>query len=201
MFRTICVAVVASFAVLLTSVGTASAAAPTPCAEEQHGHVFEQPIFVEHAGGDMDVTVVFLVCAPSGTVNIVDGKGGTYTDLDDFREHNTLFTAEDQLSLPKDFPSVQESRHIVLITVSGHTTSTRWVWWVVGGATLIVLAGVALWLRARHRARTDPLLDAYGLTASPSCPTTSAPPDPTRAPTPEPPDAAGPTRPSDPPSH
>ncbi|WNV84896.1 hypothetical protein [Umezawaea sp. Da 62-37] len=70
-------AVVASFSVLLTSGSIASAAAPTPCADEQHGQTFKQTILVSHAGGDIEETTVFLVCAPSGTVSIVDAEGGT----------------------------------------------------------------------------------------------------------------------------
>ncbi|MDW6062141.1 hypothetical protein SAZ11_34110 [Streptomyces sp. FXJ1.4098] len=85
---------------------------------------------------------------------IVDHEGRDYRDLDDFRANNKLLSEDDKITLPRDFPSVERSGNVELMTVSGHTgTSTSWLRWLGGGAALVLLIGGGgiHWLRARRR--------------------------------------------------
>lgn len=58
------------------------------------GQVYTQRILVRHKNGQFEWKTLFLVCRPSRVVAIVDSDGRSYRDLDDFRAHNHLFTAD-----------------------------------------------------------------------------------------------------------
>jgi LPXTG-motif cell wall-anchored protein len=149
-----------SCAVLLAVVMTAGASclgAPAaraarqgPCPEP--GKVYTQRVLVTHKNKRVDLTTLFLVCRPSHVLAIVDSEGGSYRDLDDLRAHNHLFGADDKITLPRDFPSLDTANKPDLVTVSAHTGSSSAWWWVIGAAVLVLLAGGGLlWLRRLRR--------------------------------------------------
>ncbi len=134
-------------------VQASSATRQTRC--DSPGKVFAQKVIVAHKGKKgLDSITLFLVCRPNGNVGIVDHEGKSYQDLDDFRANNEILGEDDEITLPRDFPSVDTSRELELMTVSGKTNSiASWVWWLTGGIALVVFTsgGGTLWLRARRR--------------------------------------------------
>jgi LPXTG-motif cell wall-anchored protein len=122
------------------------------------GKVYAQKIIVDRENGPIGTMSLFLVCRPSHVVAIVDSDGHTYKDLADCRAHNHLFGADDTITLPRDFPTVDRSGKPDLVTVSGHTGSSPVWWWVTGGAVLVLAAGGGL-LVLRARRRRDPAAD------------------------------------------
>jgi LPXTG-motif cell wall-anchored protein len=158
--RALCVAIALPLALLMTAwspsarAGAAQAvptARQSPCGSP--GQVYAQKIIVAPKNGRPDLKTLFLVCRPTRVLAIVDSDGGTYKDLDDFRAHNHLFSADDKITLPRNFPSADTSGNVGFMTVSGHTgTSSPW-WWLIGGIVLVAVisGGAFLWLRARRR--------------------------------------------------
>ncbi len=158
-----------------TANGQASyATGQTRC--DSPGKVYAQKIIVDRKDTDgVDSLTLFLVCQPNRNVAIVDHEGKSYQDLDDFRANNEIFSEGDRITLPRDFPSVDTSRDLDLMTVSGKTNSiASWVWWLTGGIALMVFTsgGGALWLRARRRkAEAQAVaLASDDVTATPSAP-------------------------------
>lgn len=151
-----------------TNVQASSATRQTRC--DSPGKVYTQKVFVKHKGkARIDSITLFLVCQPNGNVAIVDHEGKSYQDLDDFRANNEILSEDDEITLPRDFPSVDTSRDRELMTVSGKTNSiASWVWWLTGGIAVVVVTsgGGALWLRARRRSARA--LTSDDVTATPS---------------------------------
>jgi LPXTG-motif cell wall-anchored protein len=158
--RALCVAIALPLALLMTAwspsarTGAAQAvpaARQSPCGSP--GQVYTQKIIVAHKNGPPDLKTLFLVCRPSHVLAIVDSDGGTYKDLDDFRAHNHLFSEDDRITLPRNFPSADTSSDAGFMTVSGHTgTSSTW-WWLIGGIVLVLVIGGGAFLRPRARRR------------------------------------------------
>ncbi|MGN9760841.1 hypothetical protein [Streptomyces sp. SD31] len=166
-----------TLALLMVTCG--SSVAQTRC--ESRGQVYAQKVIVTHKGKKgLDSITLFLVCRPNGNVGIVDHEGKSYQDLDDFRANNEILSEDDEITLPRDFPSVDTSRELELMTVSGKTHgSAPWLWWLTGGIALALVTGGggALWLRARRRAVQDSdssdsdasdVSDASDITVTPS---------------------------------
>lgn len=121
------------------------------------GEVAEQPIQVQRPNGDFVWTAVFIVRRPDGSRVVIDETGQQYEpSLDDFRANNTLFSEDDKISVPRDFPNATPSgEDVQLITVSGRT-SPSWIWWLAGGGvTVVVLTGVGF-VRFRRRRQPAP---------------------------------------------
>ncbi|MDX3230751.1 hypothetical protein [Streptomyces sp. ME19-01-6] len=118
------------------------------------GKVYSQKVLVTHKDKRLDWITLFLVCTQKRSVEIVDYKGRDYQDLDDFRANNEILSEDDKITLPRDFPSVDGSGKLELMTVSGHTgTSNSWLPWLVGGAVFVlsVVGGGIHWALARRR--------------------------------------------------
>ncbi len=138
-------------AVSLASLVTACGSSGTQTSCEATGKVYAQKVLVNRGGKkDFDWITLFLVCRPNHRVAIVDSDGKSYESLDDFRANNELLDDDDKISIPRDFPSVEQGRKLELMTVSGHT-STPWGWYVGGGVALVVLAGGGVWFYRRWR--------------------------------------------------
>jgi LPXTG-motif cell wall-anchored protein len=84
------------------------------------------------------------------------------------RAHDHLFSADDKITLPRNFPSVETSGNVGLTTVSGHTgTSSVW-WWLISGIILVLIgAGGFLGLRTRRRRARASTSDAGEEESSP----------------------------------
>ena len=132
--------------------GAAPAARPSRC--EAPGKVYAQKVIVAREHRPVDLTTLFVVCRPTHVAAIVDSDGRTYEDLADFRAHNHLFSGNDKITLPRDFPSTDTTRRVELVTVSGHTGGSPAWWWATGALVLVLAAGGGLLLlRARRRSR------------------------------------------------
>jgi hypothetical protein len=171
--RTLCVGIALSLASLIMAWSPHAGAAPvvtatreSPCGSP--GQVYAQKIIVAHKNGRFDLKTLFLVCRPSHVLAIVDSDGGSYKDLGDFRAHNHLFSEDDRITLPRNFPSADTSAKVGFMTVSGHTgTSSIW-WWLIGGIVLVlIVCGALLRLRARRR-RSGPSVPAEPQEPSPA---------------------------------
>jgi hypothetical protein len=161
--RALCGVIAILLALLMTA--HSSPAAQSDCASP--GKVYAQKILVEYEEDEkderLDWITVFLVCQPNGHVKIVDHEGQAYDDLADFRANNNLLSERDKILVPRNFPSTERSGDVDLMTVSGHTSPSRsWLWWLVGGTALVLIAGGGgfLRLRARRRSARAPASDA-----------------------------------------
>lgn len=170
----LCAAVTALALLIPTSAPSAAASgAQAPSVTQQTrcgspGEVYAQKVFVtrkDDRDGPLDSITLFLVCKPDGVVVIVDHEGHDYRDLGDFRANNEILSEDDEITLPRDFPSVDRpgEPELKLMTVSGKTHSTpSWLWWLAGGSllTVIIAGGGALWLRAHRRSARASASDA-----------------------------------------
>jgi hypothetical protein len=91
----------------------------------------------------------FRECGPDGTVVITDEGGNEYESLEDFQANNDLLTEDDQMLIPADFPSMDESDQAGFTTVAGHTGNSA-LWWWIGAVALVAV--IALIVIARIRA-------------------------------------------------
>jgi hypothetical protein len=61
------------------------------------------------------------------------------------------FSARKTGSPATGFPSVDRPGKLELMTVSGHTSGTPWMWWLIGGIALVLIISAGLlWSRARR---------------------------------------------------
>jgi LPXTG-motif cell wall-anchored protein len=147
--RAIRVAVAVSLVSLMMAPTRASAARPARCASA--GRTYSANVIVEHKGGKTELKTLFLVCKPDHFVKIVDSDGRAYDDLDDFRAHNHLFSRDDKITVPRDFPSVDTTgRPGFGPAVSGHT-GTSPLWWSLGGFVLVLIIAGGAFLVVRRR--------------------------------------------------
>lgn len=147
-------------ALALALLPTACGSTPTanPCKRTEGSNTYSMQLIVEYANGRSDLVPLFLVCKPDNTLAIVDSNAQDYVDLDDFRANNKLFTEDDKITVPRGFPTLDRPEKIEWITVSGHTGSMAWLWWLIGGVGAALVLGIAalLWLRARRRKARKP---------------------------------------------
>jgi hypothetical protein len=156
MFRTLfhlmCLALAMATVLLITACGSPSPE-PTPCASPKEAFYYHAPVIYED--GTDETILLILVCGEDRTVTIIDHKGNTYASLEDFQENNDFLTAEDQLFLPDDFPSVEQTEP-ELMEVPGHTEEPPIGWMIAGGAAaLLLIAVVARWLFNPWKTRRD----------------------------------------------
>jgi hypothetical protein len=124
-------------------------AEPKPC--ESIGVVYSADVFVTRADGSTEETVLFVVCSKEGYLTIVDTNGTSYPDRESFLEDNDLFTEDDTLILPRNFPSPDPGP---LESVPGHAPEMGPGWWIAGGGVLaMALAGGGYLLWHRHLVR------------------------------------------------
>ncbi|GIJ44327.1 hypothetical protein Val02_12130 [Virgisporangium aliadipatigenens] len=112
-------------------------------------------VLVKHGDdGSLELATLFVTRGDDGN-RLIDANGDTYTGLQDFREHNDLFTAEDTLLTLRDITSVPGSGGTVVVT--GHTPSRTW-WWIGGGAALVLVLFIAAAMvqPIRSRDHTEP---------------------------------------------
>jgi hypothetical protein len=155
--RELCVVIAMPPALLLTACGSSTPrdGAPAASASRQSsggspGSVYAQKVLVNHGDKRFEWITLFIVRKKEGGLAIVDSDGQDYEDLDDFRANNDLLSEKDRITLPRDFPSVDRSGKLELMTVSGHTSSS-WAWWLIGGTALVLISGTGLlWSRARR---------------------------------------------------
>jgi hypothetical protein len=155
--RAICVAVAMPLVLLMPTLTRAGAARmvemrPARCASA--GQTYSAHVIVEHKDGKAELKTLFLVCKPDHFVKIVDSDGRAYDDLNDFRAHNHLFSRDDKITMPRDFPSVDATGNPGFgPAVSGHTSTSPLWWWLIGGFVLVLITGggAFLWLVLRRQ--------------------------------------------------
>ena len=161
-------------AVVAISLGLGACGAPEPMSTDEvialiekesggdDGEIYAQRILVKRENGEHDEITVFIVHRPDGSTVLIDSNGQRYEpSLEDFLDNNHLFSPEDSITLPRDFPNAPQTGPFNLMTISGHTSSS-WGWWLGGGGVLVAVmtAGGVLWIRSRRRttdtANNDP---------------------------------------------
>ncbi|MFI0482950.1 hypothetical protein [Actinomadura sp. 9N215] len=138
------------------ALGIASRAAASPARCASAGRTYSVNVIVEHKNGKVELKPLFLVCQPNHLVKIVDWKGDSYDDLDDFRAHNHVFSDDDKINVPRTFPSVDATESPAFgPAVSGHTGTSTARWWLTAGLVLMLITGGlgSVWIFARHRRR------------------------------------------------
>jgi hypothetical protein len=137
--------------------------AATECADDCHpggatraaakdGKLYQRLVLVKHDDGSLALVPLYVAQKPDKAAVLVDDKGTTYRDLNDFLDDNATFTSEDLLLVPEKVTAVPGEGKI--LTVYGHTPASP-VPWIVGGAVLlVVIAGLVAW-RVRRRRATE----------------------------------------------
>jgi hypothetical protein len=120
---------------------------PTPCSSPGDTYV-QHAILSREDTDELEYATFYLVCTPEGTVAIIDEEGNDYESLDDFQRNNDLYTDEDQLALPANFPAVDDPQGFTTVPAHKPLVSTGQV---VGGLALVALVGVFLGLALRQR--------------------------------------------------
>jgi hypothetical protein len=121
--------------------------------------ILGRSILVKHGDGSLEMVTLYVVEGPSDQARLIDKNGGTYTDLEDFRANNDLLTADDTMLTLRDITAVPGEGG--WITVTGHTPSSVWPWWVGGGIAAVGLLGIVIVLRRRTAARDAAEFRAY----------------------------------------
>lgn len=122
-------------------------------AEDLGGTLYERHVLAKHEDGGLEVVPLYVASRSADDGVLIDDDGATYTGLDDFRDNNDIFTADDLVLLPENVTKVPGEGKIA--TVYGHT-ATNPLPWVVGGVVLLGAgAGFALRRRARRPAGPD----------------------------------------------
>lgn len=115
------------------------------------GTLFARSVIVKHGDGSLELVTLFVARSPGRSV-LVDPTGRTYTDLENFRATNQLFSADDTLLTARDIASAPGESD--LVTVTGRTSPT-WYWWVLGGVLVVMIAvgTIAVVAGRRHQRR------------------------------------------------
>jgi hypothetical protein len=117
------------------------------------GTLYQRLVLVKHADGRLELVPLYVVRKSEKDAQLVDSKGNTFRDLDDFLENNETFTSDDLVLLPEKITDVPGEGRIR--TVYGHTT-VSWLPWLLGGAGGaggVVVLGAGLVVRRRIAAR------------------------------------------------
>ncbi|TQS46208.1 hypothetical protein [Cryptosporangium phraense] len=119
--------------------------------------ILGRSLLVKHRDGSLELVTVYVVQKPDGSARLIDGNGGTYTDLEDFRSHNDVLEHDDTVLTLRNVTSVPGEG--ALVVVSGHTARV-WPWWLAGALAALVIAGAVILTIRRYRAarHPDPLL-------------------------------------------
>lgn len=135
--------------------------AATECADDCHaggltraaakdGRLYQRLVLVKHDDGSLALVPLYVAHKSGKSAVLVDDKGTTYRDLDDFLANNDTFTGDDLVLVPEKVTAVPGEGKI--LTVYGHTSASP-APWVIGGAVLLaVLAGLVAWRVLRRRA-------------------------------------------------
>ncbi|HEY3956205.1 MAG TPA: hypothetical protein VGM53_22780 [Streptosporangiaceae bacterium] len=121
------------------------------------GSVYARRILVRHASGQLALMTLYVAHKPGGGSELIDSTGQSYPGgLQDFRSHNHLLSAGDQILTLQDVTAIPGRGAIVV--VPGHTPAPAGPWIAAGIvlAVLIAAAGAFLLIRTR-RARATPV--------------------------------------------
>lgn len=120
---------------------------PTPCSSPGDTYV-QQAILSREDTDELEYATFVLVCTAEGTVTIIDDEGNDYESLEDFQRNNDLYTDEDQLLLPANFPALDDPEGYHTVPAHKPAVSTGQV---IGGLALVALIGVFVGLALRQR--------------------------------------------------
>ncbi|GAB2941649.1 hypothetical protein ACFMQL_36135 [Nonomuraea fastidiosa] len=137
-------------AVCAPAVSASASPAPSPSGSPGP-EVYEQPVLVHRKDGSFEWIKLYSVRhKETGEFVIIDSQGKDYEDLDDFRANNDLFTEEDKITIPRNFPTPSGGKDLQLITVPGHTSNAG-TWWLAGGIAVAVLVSIGVIVAVRGR--------------------------------------------------
>jgi hypothetical protein len=127
-----------------------AAGATRAAAKDFGGTLYERLILVKHDDGRLELVPLYVAHKSKTDALLIDAKGQTYRDLDDFRDNNEVLTADDLMMVPEKITAVPGEGRIV--TVYGRTSTNPVPWFLGGGAVVVLLVG-ALAVRRRVVAR------------------------------------------------
>lgn len=153
------VCVTVACAAVITGCGSASTGQVSPDAVMKMAHNFagpnpkflERDFLVKGADGRYRVMPMFIACKPEGGCEAIALDGASYTDMQDFVDDSKLIKPGDEVFGTADLtsPGSPKSR---TETFTKHVTPP-WVWYVSGGALVVLLIAGAVWLEAWTRRR------------------------------------------------
>jgi hypothetical protein len=107
------------------------------------GTVYGRTILVKRHSGQLELMKLYVARRPDGSGELIDVKGERYSrGLDDFRSHNDLLEASDQILTLRDVLTVPGTGPVIV--VSGHT-GPNWRPWLIGGLVAVVIA-IGVWV-------------------------------------------------------
>ncbi|QWF78947.1 hypothetical protein [Amycolatopsis sp. CA-230715] len=113
------------------------------------GAVVGRVALVKHPNGALELLTLFVAKG-----KVIDGNGGTYAGLDEFRAGNDILSSGDVMLVPRDL--TKETGESELITVYGHTRPPVWPWLLGGAGALVLVAALLLIRRARRPGEPEP---------------------------------------------
>ncbi|MFD4997260.1 hypothetical protein [Streptomyces buecherae] len=139
---------------------------------DQGARLFVTMLFVARANGRMELAPLYGTFTPDGTPTLIDTEGRTYEGgMDDFRAHNDLFGADDEITYNRVLETGRPDGATRLVTTSGHTRPDQLPRYVSGGVALAAaLGGTLILARRARRAAAEPTLSA-----EPTADTTATP--------------------------
>lgn len=120
---------------------------------EGRARLWQRSILVKRADGSMELLTLFVARTADRRTRVIDTSGQVYSGvLDDFRRENGLLDSDDVIRAPRDLADVN-GRPMQVVTLTGSTAPVVPSWVYGAGGVLLVLGGVLLWRRMRHRPR------------------------------------------------
>ena len=131
--------------------------------------LFQRSVLVKREDGSLELVTLYVARASDKKTALIDSDGTAYTGgLEDFRQNNDLFSAQDVILAPEGIDSVPGEGKVV--AVSAHTP-LNWTPWAIGGAAVALLSAAGV-IASRRFAPQRRLR-----TRTPTQPATEAPPE------------------------
>ncbi|QKW50830.1 hypothetical protein [Streptomyces buecherae] len=129
---------------------------------DQGARLFVTMLFVARANGRMELAPLYGTFTPDGTPTLIDTEGRTYEGgTDDFRAHNDLFGADDEITYNRVLETGRPDGATRLVTTPGHTRPDQLPRYVSGGVALAAaLGGTLLLARRARQAAAEPTVSA-----------------------------------------
>jgi hypothetical protein len=104
------------------------------------GKIYKRNILVKRQNGHLELMTLYVTRKADGASELVDSNGKRYSEgLDDFRQHNDLLSAGDQILTPRNITATPGEGEV--IAISGHT-GLQWEPWLIGGIGIVAVVTV-----------------------------------------------------------
>jgi hypothetical protein len=104
------------------------------------GKIYKRNILVKRQNGHLELMTLYVTRKADRASELVDSNGKRYSEgLDDFRQHNDLLSAGDQILTPRNITATPGEGEV--IAISGHT-GLQWEPWLIGGIGIVAVVTV-----------------------------------------------------------